>query len=134
MDLCTSSSGLSAATLAFLDILLKVIALIVVPNNRKPSSANAWLLAIFFVPLIGLPLYLILGKSVLSKIRNKKQKYITNKIKKISIEKAKYRLFIDKNEMARGLFVCFIKRNIKPMPEYLDLFRNSQHNNPELWI
>lgn len=58
----------------------------------------------------------------------------TNKIKKISIEKAKYRLFIDKNEMARGLFVCFIKRNIKPMPEYFDLFRNSQHNNPELWI
>ncbi len=58
----------------------------------------------------------------------------TNKIKKISIEKAKYRLFIDKNEMARGLFVCFIKRNIKPMPEYFDLFRNSQDNNPELWI
>ena len=83
MDLYTSSSGLLAATLAFLDILLKVIALIVVPNNRKPSSANAWLLAIFFVPLIGLPLYLILGKSVLSKVRNKKQKYITNKIKKI---------------------------------------------------
>lgn len=83
MEIINNSSGLLAASIAFLDIILKVIALIVVPNNRKPSSASAWLLAIFFVPLIGLPLYIILGKSILSKTRTQRQKKATDKAKKV---------------------------------------------------
>jgi cardiolipin synthase len=78
MDISYGSfTGLLALNFALIDIGLKIIALIIIPNNRKPSSATAWLLAIFFIPLIGLPLFFLLGNSVLSKPRTKQQNEIT---------------------------------------------------------
>jgi cardiolipin synthase len=78
MDISYGSfTGLLALNFALIDIGLKIIALIIIPNNRKPSSATAWLLAIFFIPLIGLPLFFLLGNSVLSKPRTKKQNEIS---------------------------------------------------------
>nr|WP_205707073.1 phospholipase D-like domain-containing protein [Kineococcus vitellinus] len=40
---------------------IKVVALGTVPENRRPGSSSAWLLLIFFVPVVGLPLFLLLG-------------------------------------------------------------------------
>ena len=78
MDISYGSfTGLLALNFALIDIGLKIIALVIIPNNRKPSSATAWLLAIFFIPLIGLPLFFLLGNSVLSKPRTKKQNEMT---------------------------------------------------------
>ena len=43
------------------DYSIKVVALGTVPENRRPSSSTAWLLLIFLLPLVGLPLYVFLG-------------------------------------------------------------------------
>jgi cardiolipin synthase len=32
------------------DFVIRVMAIIIVPRNRRPSSALGWLLAIFFIP------------------------------------------------------------------------------------
>lgn len=43
------------------EYLLKIFALGMVPENRQPASSQAWLLAILFVPILGVPLFLLLG-------------------------------------------------------------------------
>ncbi|WP_166970347.1 cardiolipin synthase [Brevibacterium atlanticum] len=43
------------------EYIAKIIAIGVVPENRRPSSSSAWLLLILFVPIVGIPLFLMLG-------------------------------------------------------------------------
>ena len=42
-------------------LALRVIALGVVPEGRRPSSSMSWLMLILLVPEIGFPLYLLIG-------------------------------------------------------------------------
>ena len=44
-----------------LEYVIKIAALGTVPENRRPSSSTAWLLLIFLLPVVGLPLYIFLG-------------------------------------------------------------------------
>ncbi|WP_136194443.1 cardiolipin synthase [Actinomyces procaprae] len=44
-----------------LEYVIKFVALGTVPENRRPSSSTAWLLLIFLLPVVGLPLYVFLG-------------------------------------------------------------------------
>ncbi len=62
--------------LLVVDFVIRVIAVIVVPRNRKPSSATAWLLAIFFIPYIGVLFFLLIGSYKLPKRRREKQEEI----------------------------------------------------------
>src|ERR1700712_1765451 len=65
--------------LAFLfDLGVRITAIIVVPRNRRPSSAMAWLLAIFLIPYIGLIVFLIIGSYKLPKKRRDKQQAIND--------------------------------------------------------
>ncbi|WKD58207.1 Cardiolipin synthase [Corynebacterium capitovis DSM 44611] len=52
---------------------IKFVMIGVVPANRRPSSANAWLLLILLVPVIGLPLYLLMGSAWMSRRRHRIQ-------------------------------------------------------------
>ena len=52
---------------------LGVAALGVIPANRKPSSAMAWLLLIFAIPFLGFIVFLLLGSQRLGKARHAKQ-------------------------------------------------------------
>lgn len=45
------------------DFLIRIAALGTVPHNRRPSSALAWLALIFFLPSIGLLIFLLFGRS-----------------------------------------------------------------------
>lgn len=63
-----------------LDIGIRIAALIYIPNNRKPSAATAWLLAIFFIPLAGIIAFILVGSSKLSKKRRAKQAHINQLI------------------------------------------------------
>ncbi|POH70523.1 cardiolipin synthase [Cryobacterium zongtaii] len=55
---------------AFLvDFAIRVIAIIVVPRNRRPTSGMAWLLAIFLIPYLGFLLFLLIGYRTLPKRR-----------------------------------------------------------------
>ena len=47
-------SFLTVVLLFAFDIGVRVVALGVIPNNRKPSEATAWLLAVFFIPVVGI--------------------------------------------------------------------------------
>jgi cardiolipin synthase len=62
-----------ASALYLLDLALKVIALGVVPKNRRPSSGMAWLLLILVLPLFGWVIFLVLGRTKLGRRRNEQQ-------------------------------------------------------------
>jgi cardiolipin synthase len=62
------------------DFVIRVVSIIVIPRNRRPQTAMAWLLAIFFLPYIGILLFLILGSRHLPKGRRDKQEEINRYI------------------------------------------------------
>lgn len=48
----------------------------IIPDKRRPNTAMAWLLAIFFIPVIALPLFLLVGRNKLSARRQERQRLI----------------------------------------------------------
>ncbi|WP_022893692.1 cardiolipin synthase [Agromyces subbeticus] len=64
---------LVAGILIFIDLVVRVIAVIVVPRNRRPTAGMAWLLTIFFLPYIGVLFFLLIGNPKLPKHRRRKQ-------------------------------------------------------------
>ncbi len=56
-----------------IDYTIKIIAIGVVPEGRRPSSSTAWLLAILLLPYIGLPLFLLMGSPYINKRRHRIQ-------------------------------------------------------------
>lgn len=69
--------------LAF-DITVRILAIIVIPRNRRPTAAMAWLLAIYFIPIIGILLFLLIGNPRLPRKRRKKQQQINDYIRETS--------------------------------------------------
>ena len=72
MDSGTLSFWITAVVLA-VDFVVRIVALVVVPRNRRPGSAMAWLLAIFFIPYVGILLFLLIGSPRLGRKRRRKQ-------------------------------------------------------------
>jgi cardiolipin synthase len=66
--------------LVVLDLVIRVVALGVVPGNRRPTTAMAWLLGIFFIPVVFLLLFLMFGSTQLSQRRILKQSRINQRI------------------------------------------------------
>ncbi|WP_298944650.1 cardiolipin synthase [uncultured Microbacterium sp.] len=66
------------------DIIIRVTAIIVIPRNRRPTAAMAWLLAIYFIPFIGVLLFLLIGNPRLPRKRRKKQEQISDYIRETS--------------------------------------------------
>ncbi len=66
--------------LLVLDLGLRVAVLGIIPSNRKPSSAMAWLLLIFLVPLPGIGLFLLLGSNRVGRRRHTKQAEVNARI------------------------------------------------------
>ncbi|MBO9578463.1 MAG: cardiolipin synthase [Microbacteriaceae bacterium] len=54
-------------------IALRVLAVFIVPRNRRPQTATAWLLAIMFIPEIGWLLFLLFGSHRVGKRRRERQ-------------------------------------------------------------
>ena len=69
-----------AVLLVVVDFIIRIVALVVIPRNRKPQTATAWLLAIFFLPYLGILLFLLLGSRRLPKRRRDKQQAISRYI------------------------------------------------------
>ncbi len=70
-------SGLTGAgLLAALEIVLVVVAVIVAPRNRRPSSALAWILLITLLPIIGILLFGLIGSPKLPQSRRDKQQHM----------------------------------------------------------
>ena len=62
-----------ATALYLIDLGLKIVALGVVPKNRRPSSGMAWLLLILVLPVFGWVIFLVLGRTKLGRRRNEQQ-------------------------------------------------------------
>ncbi|WP_396642875.1 cardiolipin synthase [Microbacterium sp.] len=62
------------------DLTIRVWAIIVIPRNRRPTAATAWLLAIYFIPFIGLLLFFLIGNPRLPRVRRRKQRQINQYI------------------------------------------------------
>jgi len=66
------------------DITIRVLAVIIVPRNRRPTAAMAWLLAIYFIPVVGVLLFLLIGNPRLPRTRRKKQQQLNEYIRRTS--------------------------------------------------
>ena len=72
MVTATNVSFLTVA-LYLLDLAIKVVALGLVPEGRRPSSASAWLLLILFLPIVGLLAFLLIGSPFVDRGRRRRQ-------------------------------------------------------------
>ena len=71
LDLLDGLSG--TGLLVGLEIALLLVALVVAPRNREPSSALAWVLLIALIPLLGIALFALIGSPKLTVGRREKQ-------------------------------------------------------------
>ena len=62
------------------DVTVRIVAVIHVPRNRRPTAAMAWLLAIFFIPVLGVVLFLLIGNPKLPRALRRKQAQINEYI------------------------------------------------------
>ena len=69
-----------------LTYLIGIVALFVIPANRKPGEATAWLLLMFVAPILGLILFLLLGSPKLSQWRRAQQRAMNERIKHLAEE------------------------------------------------
>lgn len=118
--------------LAFLvDWVLRLGFLLYIPQKRKPNAAIAWLLVIFFLPGLGILLFLIIGSPKLSKRRQNNQKFIdklfvsaTSQIKDelqdlTKEQKTRYEPIIALNR-SLGKLPAVGGNSVKILPEYDD--------------
>lgn len=66
------------------DLAIRIAAIIIVPRNRRPTAAMAWLLAIYFIPIVGVFLFLLIGNPRLPRKRRRKQERINEYIRDTS--------------------------------------------------
>jgi cardiolipin synthase len=67
--------------LGALSYLIGILGLFIIPANRKPGVATAWLLLIFAAPILGAILFLLLGSPKLSRWRRDEQRAMNERIK-----------------------------------------------------
>lgn len=73
-----------AAGIFVLDNVIRIVSLFVVPRNRRPTSGMAWLMAIFWLPIPGFLLFLIIGSNRLPRKRTEKQGQINELVASIA--------------------------------------------------
>jgi len=67
--------------LTLVDFAIRVLVLGIIPGNRRPTTAMAWLLCIFIVPTLGLLLFLLFGNFRLSRRRRAQQEAVNTRIR-----------------------------------------------------
>ena len=63
-----------------IELTIRITMVGIVPGNRRPTTAMAWLLAIFFIPVVGLLLYLLFANIKLSRRRIRRQRNVNESI------------------------------------------------------
>ena len=112
-------------------------ALFIVPRNRRPGSATAWLLLIVLVPLFGALLFLLIGSPKLSRRRRAQQRQanalIIQRVAEAQADPAlvrffdptvpeRYEPFVSLNAVLGGMPACTGNR-IRLIPGYEDAIR-----------
>ena len=79
-----TSITLHALGIDLIGLGVRLVALLVIPVNRRPSSAMAWLLAIFLIPYVGIIAFLMIGNPKLPQRRRAQQREINSMLASIS--------------------------------------------------
>jgi cardiolipin synthase len=61
-------------------VLIVLLAAVLISTNRKPSAAIAWILAIIFIPVLGILFFLLVGFGKLPRKRREKQREVSKAI------------------------------------------------------
>jgi cardiolipin synthase len=72
---------LVTAGLLTLDLGLRIALLGIIPHNRKPSSAMAWLLLVLLIPFLGFAVFLVFGRTEIGRRRHEKQAEVNELIR-----------------------------------------------------
>jgi len=75
---------------ATITTIIPFVLLFIVPANRKPSSATAWLLLAFLLPYLGVLLFLLPGSPKLSRRRRTGQRTMDDLISRALVEARKW--------------------------------------------
>lgn len=75
-----SSGDVVALLLTVAHVLVALFTAFYISANRKPASAIAWVLAVIFIPLVGIAFFLLVGAGRLPRYRREKQQFVTNQI------------------------------------------------------
>lgn len=119
------------------DWVIRITALFVVPRNRKPSSGTAWLLLIFFFPIFGIFLFIVLGSPKLPKQRRALQKtsdkIVAGLLKELRKNRDTNKLlnaeppekYVHLAKLSESLtgFPVFQGNNVEVLPEYDDVIK-----------
>ncbi|WP_101587214.1 phospholipase D-like domain-containing protein [Brevibacterium jeotgali] len=103
-----------SSTILIVDYTIKVIAIGVVPENRRPSSSSAWLLLILFLPLVGIPLFLLLGSPYITGRREKIQEEANTRLRQGTADIPDWPEALGVPEMFGGLVT--LNRNLTYLP------------------
>lgn len=72
-----------SVTLVVIDVFIRLTVIFWLPYNRKPVVALGWLMAIFFIPFVGLIAFLVFGSNLVPKHRRSRQRAMNQIIKDV---------------------------------------------------
>jgi cardiolipin synthase len=77
------TTGFWAALLVVTDWAIRLLMLPIVPTRRSPEAAKGWLLFIFFLPWLGLALYLLIGRPRVPRWRTERFRQFMHQIEPV---------------------------------------------------
>jgi cardiolipin synthase A/B len=77
-----SAPALVVVGVVVIDLALRLAVLGIIPSNRKPSSAMAWILLILLIPIPGIALFLLLGSNRVGRRRHAQQAEVNTLIRR----------------------------------------------------
>lgn len=105
---------LAVVLFELVDLMIRVAAVIIIPRSRRPTSAMAWLLAIFFMPWFGAILFLMIGSPRLPRVRRRKQDQINARIREATRDEDLGPLHPDPPKWFSSM--VYLNRNLGAMP------------------
>lgn len=117
--------------------LLLLLAVFIIPVNRKPSSATAWLMLIAISSFLGLILFLLIGNPKLPRVRRERQRHMDEVVQHAVEAMAespalaplyapalpeRYKLFADLAHSLGGM-PAFAGNSVEPIDDYPEIFR-----------
>src|SRR3954452_3454948 len=79
-DAATVLGAILGAALVVANIAIVIAALVVLPGNRRPQTAMAWLVLILALPFLGFFLFLLFGRTTVGRKRRAQQAEVNAQI------------------------------------------------------
>lgn len=113
-DMLVQIGGVIWSTLVAIELVVRYFMIGIVPGNRRPTTAMAWLLAIFFLPVVGLVAYWLFANPRLSQRRVEKQKKAHDEIMRGTAHMQLPEEFHSQEEWVESAII--LNRNLGAMP------------------